>query len=143
MDKITSLNLSFDRIFVQLILPGLIAMFPGYLFLKEIEPTYIYNAIKAITPTDGIAMIIFSFILGMIIENIGSRIEVYYIGERQKKKYGNDYLQTWSKYLQLSFENEPIGQRYLRTILFRMKFELSFAIALLIGGVSLIFYFKK
>lgn len=70
-----------------------------------------------------------------MIENFGSWIEVQCYDRRQKKIH-KDYKLIWDQYLQLSFENEPIGQRYLRNVLFRMKFELSMAVALLfmVGG---------
>jgi len=131
MEKLTSLNLSFDRVLIQLVIPGLIAMFPYLLVFTDVEFKSLATQFQEINTLSTLVVILVALITGIMIENIGSRIEVYYYDWRQKKRHV-DYELIWEQYLQLSYENEPIGQRYLRNILFRMKFELSTAIALLI-----------
>jgi hypothetical protein len=37
MEKLTSLNLSFDRVLIQLVIPGLIAIFPYLLVFTDVE----------------------------------------------------------------------------------------------------------
>lgn len=135
MEKLTSLNLSFDRVLIQLVIPGLIAIFPYLLVFTDVEFKTLTTKVQEINTLSTLIVIFIALIAGIMIENIGSRIEVYYYDWRQKKRH-KDYELIWKQYLQLSFEREPIGQRYLRNILFRMKFELSMTVALLfmVGG---------
>lgn len=52
--------------------------------------------------------------------------------DRQNEKADPTFEDVWKKYLTLQFEHEPIGQRYLRNILMRMKFELSLAVGIIL-----------
>lgn len=60
--------------------------------------------------------------LGLITENIGSRINTW-IDARIAEKDPR-FEPTWRAYLLSAFDKEPVGQRYLRTFLFLTKFEL-------------------
>jgi hypothetical protein len=71
----------------------------------------------------GVALFILSLALGLVCENLGSRVESFIDGRLSAKDA--DHEKNWHAYLLLTFEREPIGQRYLRTILFRLKFELA------------------
>ena len=130
MDKLTSLNLSFDRVLIQLVIPGLIAIFPWFIFFLNVH-AHAKSYLHSNTNVTILAIIFLSLITGLIIENMGGRLEVWWLDERNKKKYKN-YGDIWDKFLLLVYEkNEPVGQRYLRNILLRMKFELSTAIAMI------------
>ncbi len=48
---------------------------------------------------------------------------------------GGQHRETWEAYLGLTLRDEIVGQRYLRTVLLRMKFELAMVPALA-GGVA-------
>jgi hypothetical protein len=73
--------------------------------------------------------------IGLILEDIGSLIEQLLWSNLIKRK-DEKYLNEWDQYLQLYLKDEMVGQRYLRTILVRMKFELSMAPALFIALVG-------
>ena len=79
-----------------------------------------------------------SIAAGLIIENIGSRLEVFFdliVGHKNP-----DHYENWKKYLRTHFSNEPVGIGYISSAVIRLKFELSFAAALpifLIGLSSL------
>lgn len=138
MDKLTSLNLSFDRVLIQLVIPGLIAIFPWFIFFLNVH-AHAKSYLHSNTNVTILAIIFLSLITGLIIENMGGRLEVWWLDKRNKKKYKN-YGDIWDKFLLLVYEkNEPVGQRYLRNILLRMKFELSTAIAMIPLSIGLIF----
>jgi hypothetical protein len=59
----------------------------------------------------------------MILENFGSIIEAHYY-DRRHKRNDNEYMTTCNKFLQIAYDKEPVLHRYLRIILFRMKFKL-------------------
>lgn len=137
MEKISSLNLDFDRVLIQLIIPGLTATFPWLIIFlnhhKE-DCKYILDNISLLVTIS----VLISLVTGIIFENIGSFIEVHLYDKRNSKNDPN-YLRTWEEYLLLNYAGkEPIGHRYIRNILLRMKFELSFGCALIPMAIGLI-----
>lgn len=135
-DKLNSLNLSFDRVLIQLIIPGMIATFPFCIIIhrnlpKEIKDLFVNDSINFT------AILIVSLVAGMILENFGSLIEVK-IFDKLNAKNNSTYIETWEKYLMLKFDGgEPIGARYIRNVLLRMKFELSFGLSLIPFDIGL------
>jgi hypothetical protein len=77
--------------------------------------------------------------VGLFLENLGSMIEVNIHDCRLKAKY-SDFDECWKKFLQLSYEHEPVGHRYLRNLLMRMKFELSMGCALVSLSFGVMIY---
>ena len=77
---------------------------------------------------------------GLLVEDIGSRIESRSFDKHLsgKPKFSRHH-EEWGRYLRLTFSIEPVGQRYLRTILLRFKFEVGTAIALLLSSPGLFF----
>jgi hypothetical protein len=87
-----------------------------------------------------IAVVLVALIMGIILENIGSRIEVN-IYDNLLAQRKEAYFETWEKFLVIQYNGqEPIGHRYLRNILFRMKFELSTGAGLIIMTIGLGIY---
>jgi hypothetical protein len=136
MDKISSLNLDIDRVLLQLIIPGLTATFPWLIIFTN----HHQKDLKLILENSSLLVtivVIVSLVAGIILENIGSQIEVNHYDKKNKKK-DNEYIKIWEEYLKLNYDGkEPIGHRYIRNILLRMKFELSFGIALIPMAVGL------
>lgn len=143
MDKLSSLSLSFDRVLVQIIVPGLIAIFPFFLLFLRSHPdckAYFYSN-PPITIT---AISLLSLISGLFLENLGGRWEKSIMDTRLQREYP-DFDQIWKRYLQCNFNgNEPVGQSYFRNIVLRMKFELSAGIAMVPMTVGLwLLHFEK
>jgi len=59
---------------------------------------------------------------GMVLEDLGTRVEKRLDDERESKT-GN-HNATWFAYLRTAFVTDPIGRRYIRTLVLRLKFEL-------------------
>lgn len=139
MEKLTSLNLSFDRVLMQLVLPGAIAAFPFLSLYFDRQPD-VYKVLTQDSITYLVTFCLFiSLLVGFGIEGIGSRLEVFRFDKCLKTKFP-EFNSTWEKYLQLSYKNDPIGQRYLRNIVFRMKLELSMALSLICLNLGMICY---
>ena len=137
MEKLTSLGLSFDRILIQLLIPGMVAIFPYFVIYLNHFPAD-QNFLKKNSTLIVTTITILSLIAGIFLENIGSMIEVKCYDKKNAIKF-TDYNATWEKFLQLNYDGkEPTGHRYIRNILMRMKFELSFGIALIPLAVGLI-----
>jgi hypothetical protein len=140
MEKLTTLNLTFDRILIQLVTPGLLASFPFILLFFNARPDvaeFFLQDSKGLLVT---AIALVALIMGIILENIGSRIEVN-IYDNLLSLRRKEYLETWERFLMIQYRGqEPIGHRYLRNILFRMKFELSAGVGLIIMTAGLGIY---
>jgi len=83
--------------------------------------------------------ILLLIVIGMIVESLGSYVEVFIDRRRPDHK---KMIKTWWKYLRLAWTHEPIGQRYLRRLLVSFKFELNMCTAALLAipGVLLLGY---
>lgn len=132
MEKISSLNLSFDKVLIHWIIPGLVIVLP-YLLSSNAIFIKFRSYFSDGTLTVAISgLIITSLVIGLIIDIIGTYIEVYFFDRKLKKSEDLEFDENWKKYLAISYKNEPVGQRYLRNVLMGMKFELSLGIALVI-----------
>ena len=140
MEKLTSLNLTFDRVLIQLVTPGLLTSFPFILLFFNARPDvaeFFLQDSKGLLVT---AIALVALVMGIILENIGSRIEVN-IYDNLLSRRRKEYFETWEKFLMIQYQGqEPIGHRYLRNILFRMKFELSAGVGLIIMTAGLGIY---
>jgi hypothetical protein len=75
--------------------------------------------------------------LGLICEDLGSHIEDAWLDKRTDER-GDAKLHedVWFRYLRQSFKIEPVGHRYLRSIVLRLKFELGCAVGCGFAGVG-------
>lgn len=140
MEKLTSLNLTFDRVLIQLVTPGLLTSFPFILLFFDARPDvaeFFLQDSKGLLVT---TIVLVALVMGIILENIGSRIEVN-IYDNLLSRRRKEYFENWEKFLMIQYQGqEPIGHRYLRNILFRMKFELSAGAGLIIMTAGLGIY---
>jgi hypothetical protein len=74
---------------------------------------------------------------GLLLEDVGALLEVHIIDPLVQRKHEEHY-ENWRKYLQLKMKDEYVGQRYLRTVVTRLKFELSMLPALVVLWLGLV-----
>jgi hypothetical protein len=138
MEPLKDLKLDVNRIILELFIPGIFSVLPFFiLFINKVP-----SANKYFSNSEGMAtltLFILSIAAGLILEDIGSNIELYFWDRINLKKYSNHKIE-WEQYLELNIAKNSnlIAQRYLRTILLRMKFELSFGFSLLIMSIGLL-----
>lgn len=131
MDPVSGLKGELFRPLTTVLVPGVVAVAPfaamAFKRFPQLEPLF--------TSTLGMGtLILFMGVLfGMLMEDFGSRIEIYlwrwFSGNDERDK-------DWAMYLQLKTKDEIIGQRYLKTVHMRLKFELSMIPALVVFGVG-------
>lgn len=159
MDIASSLKSEIFRPLVSLVIPGFISIFP-YLFVTRAY----YDGLELFwnkSPYPSMATIfIMALTVGLILEDIGSRIECYWdklinnsiehpilcpTNSSTKCPLKNTISidDNWNDYLKLELKDEIIGQRYLKTILTRMKFELSMGPALFISASGFLWLNSK
>jgi hypothetical protein len=127
LDLIAGLKSELFKPLVTLLVPGAIAVGPYVLVahgrIPACETFWKEHSVAFVS-----VVLIGVIAAGLVLENIGSRIESGWDKLLGRKIKG--FEDDWHAYLRLRNTDDVVGQRYLRTILTRMKFELSAAPAL-------------
>ena len=129
MDISSPLKADVLRPLLTWLVPGAVLIAPYLLLLGAIYPE-----VSSFAASNSVITALLCFFAalagGVVLENLGSIIEVQIWDALLEHKTGWQNS-VWLEYLQLVHEKEPIAQRYLRTVVMRMKFELSFSLALI------------
>lgn len=138
METLKEIKFDIDRIILQLFIPGIFVVVPFFLLFVQSFASIKEYFLKSEGITT-VALFILSITVGLILEDFGSLIEVKFWDALNKKKYP-EIDDEWEAYLKLDLPSncDLVAQRYLRTILVRMKFELSFSISLILMTIGLI-----
>jgi hypothetical protein len=115
---------------VTLIVPGFYATSTISLYLLQQFP----RLKEEIDVYPGVATTVFLLIIltvGLIAEEVGARIEFHFDQALAKRAGYRDHYKEWFAYLRLAFEKEPVGHRYLRSLVLRLKFELGMTVSTL------------
>lgn len=138
MDVTGTLKNEVFRPVTTTVVPGAIALTPYVFLILAAVPGA--RAFRKDNP-EAVAILVGAAVLaaGLIIEDIGSHIERHFWDGELKRKHP-DVDDQWFQYLRLKVQDELVGQRFLRTILLRLKFELSMAPALVVFFVGLTWF---
>jgi hypothetical protein len=83
--------------------------------------------------TLGILVLLVVF-FGLICDDLGSRLESGWLDERTTDGLPKEkHDENWYRYLRLAFSVEPVGHRYMRTLVLHLKFELGTAVAFVLA----------
>jgi hypothetical protein len=127
------------RPLATIVIPGAMAISIWFVVLLQRFPSF-RNLVKANHTETSLLLALTSIAVGLLVEDIGSRIESRWFDKHLSGKPGfSGHDEEWNRYLRLTFSIEPVGQRYLRTILLRFKFEVGTAVALLLSSLGLFF----
>lgn len=85
----------------------------------------------------GFVLFLATVFAGMVLEDFGARYEVLLDGWADHRT-ANEHSNNWWKYLQTIFKSEPVGRRYARTLVLRLKFELGVAFGMISAGLGVI-----
>ena len=124
------------RPFTTWVIPGSIAVAPYILVLGFYLPqvTAFWNT----HPSAAVGVIVIcALAAGLILENIGASIESGWWDTILQGK-DESHLRNWDRYLKLRIKDEFVAQRYLKTRVMQLKFELSMAPALLLFWIGLL-----
>lgn len=123
------------RPLVTLLIPGSIAIstwFVGLLWRFHDLRTHVYNNHAEV----GLLLVLAMTFAGFVLEDIGARIETW-LDSRKDTKDGK-HLDNWYAYLRTAFLADPIGRRYVRNLVLRLKFEFGVAFAMVSAGAGLL-----
>jgi hypothetical protein len=125
------------RPLATIVIPGAMAISTWFVVLLQRFPSF-RNLAEANHTETALLLALASIAAGLLVEDIGSRIESRWFDKKLMKQPDfSHHDEDWDQYLRLTFSIEPVGQRYLRTILLRFKFEVGTAVALLLSGSGL------
>ncbi len=113
---------------VSLIVPGFYASSTLLIVLWQRTPAVLKLADEHPSSTFVIALLT-TLSVGLIIEEWGARLEQIFDERLVKVEGYENHKKEWFDYLRLAFTVEPVGHRYLRTLVLRLKFELGMTIA--------------
>lgn len=74
---------------------------------------------------------------GMVFEDLGARWEVQ-LDRWADERTDGEHSRNWNRYLQMAFIADPVGRRYARAMVLRLKFELGAGIGMIFGAWGLI-----
>jgi hypothetical protein len=123
------------RPLVTLLIPGAIAIstwFVGLLWHFHDLRTLVFNNHAEV----GIVLVLGMTFAGLVLEDMGARVETLF--DARREKIGGKQFENWNAYLRTAFKADPIGRRYVRTLVLRLKFELGIAFAMLSAGAGLL-----
>lgn len=119
------------RPLATIVIPGAMAISTWFVVLLQRFLT-VRNLAEANHTETALLLALASIAAGLLVEDIGSRIESRWFDKKLVKQPGfSRHDDEWDQYLRLTFSIVPVGQRYLRTILLRFKFEVGTAVSLL------------
>lgn len=127
MDITSALKSEVFRPVATLVVPGALAIGPYIVVAQYYLPTIT----KFWQDHDGpfvAIVVVLVLAAGLILEDLGALIEIGV--DAIVSKNDPRHQKDWHRYLALKLKDEIIGQRYLRTLVVRLKFELSMAPAL-------------
>jgi hypothetical protein len=113
---------------VTLVIPGFYGISTcSIVFWQRVPGLHHYvNDLPGLAAT---IMLLVVLTCGLVAEEIGARIELHFDDLLAKTAGYENHFDEWYDYLRLAFDKEPVGHRYLRTLVLRLKFELGMTVA--------------
>jgi hypothetical protein len=123
VDFISAFKSELFRPLATLVVPGGVAIGPYVLVAGYYFPGIV--SFWKEHPSAFVAVLVICIVaVGLIVEDLGAFIERDFWDSKLARENG-DHSDHWEQYLKLRLNDEIVGQRYLRTLLTRMKFELA------------------
>jgi len=129
-------NTDFFRALTTLIIPGAIAVSTWTVYLV-LTYEHLKNLIEQNHVETAFVLFVAVVFFGLVIEDVGARIESR-LDRRADQKTEGRHTKEWYQYLRTAFTCEPIGRRYIRTMVTRLKFELGTSVGILIADGGLV-----
>ena len=135
MDLTSTLKEGVYRSIATILLPGAVAIAP-YLFLAVHYFPGLSTAIEQGAAWSAVLLTLIFIGVGLLTDTLGAFIE-----EKVLDQLHDDpkrVREEWYRYLRIAFSQEPIGQRYLRSMTLHLKFELGLGVAIVLGLAGLV-----
>lgn len=127
------------RPLVTLLIPGAIAISTWFVALL-----WRFDTLRKLVTNNhaevSLILVLTMTFAGLVLEDFGAHVESLFDDWRDNKD--GKHLDTWFAYLRTAFKADPIGRRYLRTLVLRLKFELGTGFAMLSAGVGILWLWE-
>jgi hypothetical protein len=136
MDLLDAFKSEVFKPLATLVVPGAVAVSPYLVLAVHENPDF--TAFWTEHPNYVAGMVaIAALAAGFILEDLGSRLESGVWDELIEMRTGVHAI-DWHRYMAKEYEKDrqPVGQDFLLTMLTRLKFELSFAFAIVIAWIG-------
>jgi hypothetical protein len=124
------------RPLATLLLPGAIGITTWAIAILWKFPT-VKSLVSGNHTETGFVFFLVMVFAGMVFEDFGARLEDLFDRWADQRTNGQ-HTTNWNAYLQIAFKSDPIGRRYARTLVLRLKFELGVVFAMVSAGLGLI-----
>lgn len=112
---------------MTILLPGLVAVSTWVVGLLQ-RFSIMRSLAESRRVETGIIVVLAGLAIGEILEDLGSHIETKFDDIRDKQN--PLFKKEWYDYLSKSFEHDPIGRGYIRSLVIRLKFEFGLSLGL-------------
>jgi hypothetical protein len=120
---------------VSLVIPGLVAISSWFVLLDRSER--IREVVRPNHTETAFVLMLASIFVGTIIDDLGMRIESYWLDRQRDARTKGLHFEEWWAYLRTPFTVEPSGRRHLRNLVARLKFELGVPVGLVFATPGL------
>jgi hypothetical protein len=127
----SAFNSEIFRPLMTLFSPGVLACAPWMIALMQRSSSF-YSLVNENRTEASLVLTLIAIIVGMLLEDIGSYLESTFFDTALDTHTDGKHMKNWYHYMRIAFEREPVGVRYMRGIVLRMKFELGMAGAALV-----------
>jgi len=124
------------RPLATLLIPGAIGVTTWFVALLWRFPS-LRSLVSGNHTETGFALFLAMVFAGMVFEDFGARWEVV-LDRWADRRTSGKHTANWNAYLQIAFKSDPIGRRYARALVMRLKFELGIVFAMISAGLGLI-----
>lgn len=115
------------RPLVTLLIPGALAISTWFIALFS-KYDSLRQTIKTNRGETTWLLVLLTITIGIMVEDLGSHVEGFFDWIRNRNPNGQ-HMRIWYSYLRTAYVAEPIGRRYLRTVVLRLKFEFGVSIS--------------
>jgi hypothetical protein len=139
MDISTEFTSTVFRPTIVFLIPGIVAATP-YVVVALIFQPGLHDLAKEHITVSSVLVLLIAIAAGFVVEVFGSRYEESVI-DKKLFKNDKDHWKDWYSYLRCAFENPPIGQGHIRNLVVHLKFQLNFAMALVLAWFGAVWVF--
>lgn len=84
-----------------------------------------------------LCLLLVMLLVGIVIEDLGIHIESWFDQFAERSSNG-EHMRNWYDYLRTAYVADPVGRRYIRTVVLRLKFEFGVSLATTLAAVGIL-----
>lgn len=126
---------------VTMLVPGAVALGPFVIWVFWRFPEVRTIAAQSLVAS-GLIITLTLLVVGLLLFEIGSFIEVKWMDQRLDCRTGNKHSENWYRYLALELPEDHNGRRYVGRMVVFLKFELATMVGFPLCALSFLILFR-